>query len=384
MSEAGEREASQVALRRALHAQPDPSGDEERTARRIATYLEAHAPDRWVQGLGGQGFAVEYRGAEAGPRVMIRADLDALPIPETITLAHGSDREDLSHKCGHDGHMAIVAGLAPSLSEQRPARGSVVLLFQPAEETGEGAARVLATPAYASVAPDMIFALHNLPGFPAGSVVVRTGPFASASSGLIVELQGETSHAAEPHRGNSPALAVASLIHAFAAAPQRYTALHEAAQVTVIHARVGEVAFGTSPGAGVVMATLRAHEPAVMGALSEQCVDLAKRTAEAAGLTCTVRWTESFPATVNNAEAVKVVERCAEGLGLDVIRPEVPFPWSEDFGHFTAGHPGALFGLGAGLEQPALHHPSYDFPDALLAVGSRMFLSIIRDILGSQ
>jgi amidohydrolase len=371
-----------IALRRALHGAPDLAGSEHRTASMVRDFLNQHPPDAWIEGIGGTGFVALYEGAAPGPRVLFRAELDALPIPESIDLAHGSDRPGVAHKCGHDGHMAMVAGLAPELSRTRPARGSVALLFQPAEETGEGAERVVEDPLYAKVAPDRVFALHNLPGHPLGSVIVRPGPFASASTGLIVELTGATSHASEPESGNSPALAVASLIQSFSAVPQRFTSLHEAAQVTIVHAKVGEVAFGTSPGAGVVMATLRSHQQDVMDRISERCLALARGTAETFGLQCRTRWTEPFPATHNDPESVDLVVEAALALGLSVIHRDVPFPWSEDFGRFTQRHPGALFGLGAGEHQPPLHHPTYDFPDEVLNVGTRVFLALLRGMLG--
>ncbi len=387
MSESGSLEPADeqlIALRHRLHATPDLAGREHRTAATVRAFLEGFPPDAWVDGIGGTGFAAIYAGRAPGPRVLVRADLDALPIPETLGLPYGSDSAGVSHKCGHDGHMTMVAGLAPELQRQRPDLGSVVLLFQPAEETGEGAERVVNDPKYAQIAPDYAFALHNLPGFPLGSIVLREGPFASASTGLIVDLDGATSHASEPESGNSPALAVASLIQSFSAVPQRFTSLHEAAQVTIVHARVGEVAFGTSPGVGAVMATLRAHRQEVMDRISERCLALARGTAETFGLGVRTRWTEPFPATRNDPACVQRVEQVACGLGLDVIHREVPFPWSEDFGHFTERHAGALFGLGAGEDQPPLHHPTYDFPDAVLGAGTRVFLGILRGMLGSD
>jgi len=146
--------------------------------------------------------------------------------------------------------MAIVAGLAERLHTHRPESGSVILLFQPAEETGEGADRVLSDSKFDQIQPDYVLALHNLPGYPLGQIIVREGVFASASSGLRIHLKGKTSHAAEPETGNSPALAVAQLIQVLSSIPQYYTSLHEPAQATVIHAKVGDVAFGTSPGEG--------------------------------------------------------------------------------------------------------------------------------------
>lgn len=369
-----------LSLRRDLHRAAEISGNEKNTAKMVRECLSRYSPDELVDRIGGHGLAAVYNGKQPGKTVLIRADLDGLPIDETISIEHGSHAPGVSHKCGHDGHMTIVAGLAAVLEQNRPQQGRVVLLFQPAEETGEGAARILSDPRYAALEPDMVLALHNLPGFPLGTVVSRRGVFSSASRGMIVELEGQTSHAGQPLKGNNPTLAMAQLVQAFLAAPQNRTDLYEGAKVTVIHARLGEVAFGTSPGRAVIMATLRATRDEVVERLSIYCSDLARGVGKAYGLNTEVKWTEEFPSTSNNQEVVGIIEGAAGALGLQIEHPDHPFPWSEDFGHFTAKYPGALFGLGAGRQHPALHSPDYDFPDQLSAIGVSLFSRILRDL----
>jgi amidohydrolase len=366
-----------VALRRDLHTRPELSGREERTAAKMIDLLTSLDPHALHTGLGGHGLAAVWRGDEPGRRVLLRCDLDALPIPETIDLPHRSTVEGCSHKCGHDGHMAILVGLARRVAERPPARGEVVLLFQPSEEDGRGAARVLADPAFEPLEPDLVFALHNLPGFDSGTAIVRDGPFAAASTGFVVRLEGATAHAAEPQRGHTPALAVAELIQGVSALPQLHTGLTESAKATVIHARVGEVAFGTSPGEGVVMATLRAHDARVIDRLEAAARQLATHTAAAHGLGCRIELSEPFPPTANNPDANRLVREAAAAIGLGIETPPDPFPWSEDFGHFTSKFEGALFGLGAGIDHPALHHPNYDFPDELIPLGVDLFDGIL-------
>jgi len=370
-------------LRRNLHRLAEPSGREEQTAGLLVSLLRGFDPDELRTGLGGYGIAAVFAGPEEGPRVLIRAELDALPIPDPPALDHRSEDPDTAHKCGHDGHMAILAGLAGVLSKSRPAQGAAILLFQPAEETGQGAAAVLGDPDYGDLSPDMVFALHNLPGYPLGRVVVRSGPFASASVGLAVSLTGRSAHAAEPERGRSPALAVSQIIQAWSSVPQELVPLHVPSKVTVIHARVGGPAFGTTPGEGVVMATLRAHEDHVLHDLARHCAGLAEGIARAHGLEMSAGEVEPFPATVNDPSAVDHVRRAAGKAGLAVEEPDRPFGWSEDFGHFTARRPGALFGLGAGVDCPALHHPSYDFPDDLLVPGVRLLTELVREVVRS-
>ena len=370
-----------IDLRHKIHSLAEVSGNEMKTSATIKEFLQACSPKEIISDLGGYGLAAIYDSGKAGPRVLIRCELDALPIPETIEIDYGSASSTASHKCGHDGHMAIVAGLAPGLADKPLTKGSVVLLFQPSEETGKGAYRVLQDKKFKQLKPDYVFALHNLPGFPPGEVISREGFFAAASRGLKIYLKGETSHAAEPEEGKSPALAVAQLIQSLSAVPQYYTALHESSKVTIIHAEVGEVAFGTSPGRGQVMATLRSYSDDVMNRLVERCIKLAHDTARTYDLDLEIEWDEEFPSTVNDPDSVKLVEQCAIELGMQIHRPEYAFPWSEDFGHFTSRYPGALFGLGSGENHPALHSPFYNFPDDLIDIGRRLFQEIIIKVL---
>ena len=370
-----------ISLRHRLHRHAELSGREQKTAEIIYNFLSPFRPDDIITGIGGNGLAAVYEGKKEGPRILIRADLDALPVTEPDTLEYASAVTGVSHKCGHDGHMAIAAGLAPILHSRRPQKGAAILLFQPAEETGEGAARVVSDPAFKKLNADQAFALHNLPGFSLGTVVVRDGIFASASQGLIITLKGSCSHAAEPENGISPALAVSQLIQQLSAMPQTSVPLHQGAKVTVIHASVGERAFGTSPGHGTVMATLRAHRKSVMDRLTQECIHAAKAIGALHSCSVKTEWTEVFPETFSYAECNNLLRQAANRAGLPVHEAEHPFAWSEDFGHFTRLMPGALFGLGSGINQPALHNPAYDFPDTLISTGITLFHTLLSMLL---
>lgn len=368
-------------LRHTLHTAAELSNKEEKTAALIREFLAKTSPNAIIDKIGGYGLAAIYEGKEDGPTVLIRSELDALPIPETIDLNYKSTTEGISHKCGHDGHMAIVCGVARKLKENPLKKGRVVLLFQPAEETGEGAVQILDDIKFKTITPDYAFALHNLPGYAEGEILVKEGVFASASRGLMIKLKGKTSHAGHPEDGKSPALAAASLIQDLTALPTMHTALHDAAMVTIIHARVGEVAFGTTPGYAEVMATLRAYREDDVEIMAEKALDLAKGTSMAHGLNFETGWTEVFEANVNDKECVKMITDAAAMNGLKTREVKDPFPWSEDFGRFTQKYKGALFGIGAGLKHPQLHNSNYDFPDHILAQGVNMFHSIITGIL---
>ena len=369
-------------LRKSLHIIAERSGQEEKTSGLILESLSEHCnPDKVVTNLGGYGIAALFDSREAGPCVLVRCELDALPIPETIDIPYASNTTGVSHKCGHDGHMAILVGLGRRLGDSRLKKGSAILLFQPSEENGSGAGLVLDDPAFHQFKPDHAIALHNLPGYPLGSVVVGKGVFASASCGLIIRMHGSTSHAAQPESGKSPELAVASLINDLSSMPQFHTSLHEAAKVTVIHARLGEVAFGTSPGEAEVMATLRAHKQETIDRLLKLASSMAVQVGDRYGLEIETEITDPFPSTENDPAVVDVIGRSATELDLRIGQLETPFAWSEDFGHFTSRYGGALFGLGSGLDSPPLHHPEYDFPDDLIGIGVNLLHRITERLV---
>ena len=368
-------------LRHRLHASAEVSGEEQQTAKIIADFLSDTNPDELQTNVGGQGLMATYESKEPGPHLLIRCELDGLPISDNIEADYQSKKDGVGHKCGHDGHMAIVAGVAKLLGKQRPRAGKVTLLFQPAEETGEGAQRVINDSKFAGLAPDYFFALHNLPGFQKHQIVVKNDTFAAASVGLIVRFDGATAHAAHPEEGNSPALAVAQTIQSFSAAPQFQVPLEKSAKVTVIHAALGERAFGTSPGEGTVMATLRTYDDQLLRKLKDHCIQIAEGYADTFNLGIDVEWVEEFPATVNNIEAVQIIEAAAGKVGSGIHHKEEPFSWSEDFGHFTSKYKGAMFGLGAGENHPALHAQTYDFPDEIMTTGISMFIQIINEAI---
>ncbi len=369
-----------VSIRKDLHRNPEISGKEFSTSKRIYTVLKGFQPDALHTGIGGTGLAAFFKGAQPGPLIMVRSELDALPIKEVNSFEHRSQVSGVSHKCGHDGHMAIVTGVARYFSKNRPEKGEVMVLFQPSEETGEGAGRVVADPFFKERRPDAAIALHNLPGYPLNRVVLRNGVFASASKGMIVRLHGKTSHAAEPQKGLTPSMAVSDIIRDLSYL-ENEPVFRSFVLLTIIHVRVGEIAFGTTPGEAVVMATLRAYDNNEMDMLADKAVDIVQRNSRLHGLRCDVSWTEEFLATENDIQINNIVEQVAQKNGFDVTHMQRPFKWSEDFSYFTREIPGVLFGLGAGENHPELHNPDYDFPDELIESGVKMFTGICEQLL---
>jgi amidohydrolase len=372
-----------IAQRHALHQTPDVSGDEAGTAAQIVAALHALSPDEIVTGLGGQGVAALFQGAQSGPTVMFRAELDGLPIAELSDLPYRSTHAGKGHLCGHDGHMVLLLGLARQLARRRPARGRVVLMFQPAEEDGSGARAVVQDPRYAALRPDWAFAIHNWPGAALGQARLAAGVVNCASQGLRIMLEGKTAHAAEPENGLSPAQAMAQLMPALMAL-DRPGPLGQAYQrLTLTHATLGAQSFGIAPGAAEIWVTLRTTEDAQMAALQSRVVDLAQRHAAAFGLKISFAQQDSFAASVNDPEAVAQLERSLTALQIPFDDSGLPERASEDFGVFGWGKTkSAMLFLGAGETAPALHNPDYDFPDALIEAGVAIFHHLARDILG--
>lgn len=369
-----------VALRKRLHQNPELSGKEHETARILLEFLNATHPDKVITQLGGNGLAIVYDSHKAGSTILFRADMDALPIPESNTFDYRSRYEKVSHKCGHDGHMAILSALGQRIAMQRPEKGRAILLFQPAEETGQGAYQVLRDKAFAEIAPDLVFGMHNLPGYPMHSIVCRNKTFASASKGMIIQLQGRTSHAAEPEKGLNPAKAVSRIIQRLLDLPNNEV-YNDFVLVTLIHVRIGEKAFGTSAGEGELMITLRAYQDEDMKRLTAQAEEIVRWEAKRENLKPQCQFTEEFPATVNDDECIRWIQQAAKDLELSVVVPEDPFRWSEDFGYFTQNSKGAMFGVGAGVNHPPLHHPGYDFPDEIIYTAASVFFEIYKKLL---
>lgn len=370
-----------IKLRHELHRHPELSDNEYLTSERISNFLSHYNPSEIIRGIGGAGVACIFKGREEGPSVLFRCDLDALPIEEENDFDYKSTEKGVAHKCGHDGHMAIIAGLADLFSKKPPQKGQVVLLFQPSEENGQGAYRVVNDEKFKKIKVDFAFALHNLPGLPKGNVILREETFAAASKGMIIKLTGETSHAGEPENGNSPAIAMADIIKQLNDLPNQENTFDDFRLLTVIHARLGEIAFGTTPGYAEVMATLRTYTDEDMQKLTSLSESIAEKNAKESNLKFEISYTEEFPATVNDEKMVKLVEKAAKTANVESQYLDKPFRWSEDFAHFTQKFKGALFGLGSGVDHPQLHNSDYDFPDDIIENGVKTFYEIYLQIL---
>jgi amidohydrolase len=370
-----------ISWRRSLHAMPEISGEEDQTAATVTAFLKDTAPDDIITGLGGTGVAAVFQGQTPGPSVMFRAELDGLPIAELSDLPYRSQIAGKGHMCGHDGHMAILGTLARAFQRQRPASGRAILLFQPAEETGAGAKAVLEDPKFETLKPDYTFSLHNMPGIAFGRSWIKAGHANCASCGLKIVLTGKTAHASMPETGTSPAPAVAQLIPSLTALRSGGITSDDLILTTVTHVSVGEPAFGIAPGSAEIWVTLRTVSDDAMAALRRRAEDLARQSAAAHGLSVEFSYHDEFRHCLNHPQAVSIIRAAMDAEGLPHEQGET-FRASEDFGRFADASVSAMFFLGAGESHPALHNPNYDFPDALIPIGSRIFLRIAHTLLG--
>lgn len=369
-----------IKLRQEIHQHPEISNEEYNTSERIINYVKKFNPDEIIK-FGKTGVAFAFNGKEKGKTVVFRAELDALPIHEKSSVAYISVNDHIAHSCGHDGHMAILVGLIEKVAENRPVSGRVVMLFQPAEEVEQGARDVVENPKFIAINPDYMFALHNVPGVEKHKIVLKNGSFAAASKGMTIKLTGKTSHAAEPQDGISPADAVSEIIKKLHEIRDDKSLFKDFVLLTIIHIQLGEISFGTSPGYAEIRVTLRAFENKDMEVLTDNCEKIIREISKAEKLDCAISYNEVFPATVNNNECVSIVEQSAKQIDLAIQHIEKPFKWSEDFAYFSEKYNACYFGLGAGIDQPQLHNPDYNFPDDIIESGVNMFYTIYKKTL---
>lgn len=352
-------------IRKMLHSHPDVSGGEKYAHNLVVEELTRLAPDRLHTHVGGYGVVAFFGKSASEPTLAFRADIDALPI---------------GHRCGHDGHTVTLLRFAQLVNAQRAELPyNVLLIFQPEEETGAGARKIVESGILDEYNIKYIFGYHNIPGYSEGEVLLNSRTFAAASSGVVYSLHGRPTHASTPEKGLGPGLAVAEIIESM---QQRMNHPVESGdqssfmQSTLICVRVGEEAFGTAAGDATLMFTLRAFTNATMARLLDQASDMVASVATRYGLTVGSSQVEPFMATENNADVVSSIAVIAHEGGYAVRELNQPFRWSEDFATYLQKYPGALFGVGAGIDHVELHHPDYDFPDAIVEPTAQLFLRL--------
>ncbi len=370
-----------INLRKELHKNPELSSFEFKTVNRIQKFIEKHGSTSRIEKIGGTGLAAIYEYPKKGKSVIIRCELDALPIQEENQFSHKSKTSGVSHKCGHDGHMAIVSGLIFWLKQQSFKSGKIILLFQPAEETGEGAYRVINDKKFKDLKADYIFALHNIPKEPLHSILLTENGFSAEVQSVIIKVKGKESHAAEPENGINPALGISTLIKEISYLNVTNPNDENFTVITPVHINMGQKSYGISPANGELHYTLRTWNNQKMLICKTMIAAIIKKTCQTHKLEHKIEWLEYFPASINDMKSNLFISNAAKQNNYNLINKSHSFKFGEDFGWFSKEYKTAMFGLGAGIHSPALHNADYDFPDELIETGMTMFQSIISNIM---
>lgn len=363
-------------IRQHLHRHPELSKEEQETQKYLLSLLRKLDTDK-IEEVAGTGILVQFKGDNTGSNILFRGDIDALPIQEVNDFTHRSIKDGVSHKCGHDGHGTILYGLAKQFSENRPEKGDVYLIFQPAEEIGWGAQAVEDSGLLQKLNIDHVFALHNVPGYPLNQVVCREGSFTPSVTTLVSIFTGHTAHAAEPWNGINPAKAMSKFLIDALTHNEEKQDVHEFVTITPVCTMMGdESAYGTSAGEGSVHLTVRAHSNEKLGEVLAKLKEHAQTYAKEEQLKVSFEQRDTFESNQNAEQAVALIKSAAEDLKLGYHDKDEPFRWGEDFGLFTNRIKGAMFGLGSGEDCKPLHHPEYDFPDDIITSAIDMFKTI--------
>ena len=350
--------------REALHSIPELALHENKTKAFIKdfilnhTSLELHDEGEFI-------YAVHRE--DGLPALAVRADFDAVP------CGNGA-----AHLCGHDGHTAALLCLA-LLLEGRTVGKSVILLFQPAEETGEGAP--LCAPLFEKERISAVIGTHNIPSRPEGEIQLKRGTFACASCGIELTMIGAPTHAAYPENGKNPSSAIAKLALRI---PEKAAALQDdygcMTLATIVGMRTGKRAFGVAASEGRLWVTLRSESTEALEQLRAYAESEAGTLAEREGLALSITVSDPFPATVNDPELLDSIESVCTKRLIPCRRLEEPFRWSEDFGHYAKYAPACFFGIGSGVDTAPLHTAEYEYPSGLAASAGRTLFDIVKEL----
>ncbi len=374
-----------IDLRRDIHRHPELAFAEYRTSALVAEKLRS-----WgygvTTGLGGTGVVGQLVRGTSGKRLGLRADMDALPIHEATGADWSSCHHGVMHACGHDGHTAMLLAAAQRLAEDGGFDGTLNLIFQPAEEGGGGALKMMEDGLFEQFPCDAIFAMHNMPGHPQGQLIFRAGPMMASSDYATITLHGVGGHGAMPHRATDPVVAAASVIMALQTVVSRNTDPLQPAVVTVGAVHAGQ-ANNVIPATAQLELSVRALDPQVRVLLQQRIRSLVHSQAESFGVRADIDWRSGYAVLVNSAsETAQALAVAQAHFGSDQVVPDGPMlTGSEDFAFMLEKVPGSylLIGNGSGQEPGAcmVHNPAYDFNDDNIAVGAAYWVALTRSLL---
>jgi hippurate hydrolase len=361
-----------TAWRRDFHQNPELLFDVQRTAGVVADKLRAFGCDEVVEGIGQTGVVGVIKGRRNGSGKVIgmRADMDALPMDEITGLAWASRTPGKMHACGHDGHTAMLLGAAQYLAETRNFDGTVVVIFQPAEEGGGGGREMVDDGMMDRFGVTEVYGMHNMPGAPVGHFGIRPGPLMAAADHLEILLEGKGGHAAKPHECVDTTLVAAHVMTALQSVASRTVDPLKSVVVTIASLHTGGDAFNVIPQTVRLKGTVRTLDAGVQDLVEPRIRAIAEHTAMAFGAKAEVIYKRNYPVTVNaGPQAAFAADVAAEVAGdAAVDRDTPPLMGSEDFSFMLNARPGAFIFIGNG-DTAMVHHPAYDFNDAAIPAG---------------
>lgn len=374
-----------IQLRRDIHRYPELAFEEHRTSELVASKLKAWGYSVH-RGLGGTGVVGTLQRGNSKRSLGLRADMDALPIQEKTGLDWASQSPGLMHACGHDGHTAMLLAAAQALAEDDGFNGTLHVIFQPAEEGGGGAVRMMQDGLFELFPCDAIFAMHNMPGVPDGHFVFREGPAMASSDYVTIRVHGTGGHGAMPHRCADPLVAASSIVLALQTVVSRNVDPLETAVVTVGALHAGQ-ANNVIPALATLELSVRALRPDVRLLLESRIKSLVAAQAESFGVTAEVDWKSGYCVLVNSAKETDFARQVALNmLGADKVTLQGPaITGSEDFAFMLEKVPGSYLLIGNGDGDSAgacmVHNPGYDFNDDNIEIGSAYWINLAKAFL---
>ena len=376
-----------TAWRHDLHAHPELSMREFRTSAMVQEKLKSFGVDEIITGMATTGVVGVIRGGASGRAIGLRADMDALPIHEESGLSYASETPNVMHACGHDGHTTMLLGAAKYLAETRNFDGTVYLVFQPAEEFEGGADAMVKDGLFARCPMEMIFGLHNWPQSPEGTFLWREGDVMAAVGWIDITITGKGSHGAFPHQGVDPVVVAATIVTALQTIVSRNMEPIQGGVVSIGHISGGD-AYNILPERVVMKGTARWFRPQVGKIIEEGVHRLATGIAHSFGAKAEVKFSRHAPATVNEVDATAIAVDAAKAIAGAGKVKHMPMPTmgGEDFAYMLEAKQGAylMLGGGRGPDEPLLHHPKYDFNDAILPIGSSWYSTLVEKHLARK
>ncbi len=376
-----------VAWRRDLHAHPELMYDVHRTAALVAEKLREFGCDEVVSGIGRTGVVAVINGrqpadGQAVRCIGLRADMDALPIKEATGLPYASKTPGVMHACGHDGHTAMLLGAARYLAETRNFAGRAVLIFQPAEEGGGGAAAMIADGLVERFAIDQMYGMHNGPGMPLGTFSLRPGAIMASTDSIDLRIEGVGGHAARPHNSIDPVLAGAKLVIALQSIVSRSVDPLESAVLSMCEFHAGS-ARNVIPHTAELKGTVRTLSPQVRDLMEQRVREVVAGVAQLTGTSIELSYERGYPVVVNHdAQTAHASAVAAEIVGEGRVMDMPPLMSAEDFAYMLEARPGALIFIGNG-NSAGLHHPAYDFNDDAIVFGTSYWIRLVETTLAA-